>query len=189
MRRVSILQAELDSTQALVQVTCAERDDLRNLLEKKQAEFRAEDQEAAEEMKKLLAELTAQENTDDPEAVQKSAVELTRQVAAQIEKNLERLAKRAEYIHQQNEHIKFLQERIRQAEEDTDEGISKERELELQKVIDAQARELALMSSSWYELQSRLQNNNISMSRYRHGSLADAQKGWLARQRNVVAGR
>ncbi|RAL04994.1 putative microtubule binding protein HOOK3 [Aspergillus ibericus CBS 121593] len=96
MRRLYNLQAELDSTQALVQVTCAERDDLRNLLEKKQAEFRAEDQEAAEEMKKLLAELTAQENGDDPEAAQKSAVELIRQVAAQIEKNLERLAKRAE---------------------------------------------------------------------------------------------
>ncbi|PYI04261.1 microtubule binding protein HOOK3 [Aspergillus sclerotiicarbonarius CBS 121057] len=189
MRRLYNLQAELDSTQALVQVTCAERDDLRNLLEKKQAEFRAEDQEAAEEMKKLLAELTAQENGDDPEAAQKSAVELIRQVAAQIEKNLERLAKRAEYIHQQNEHIKFLQERLRQLEEDTDEGISKERELELQKIIDAQARELSLMSSSWYELHNRLQNNNIGMSRYRNGLLADAQKGWLARQRSVVAGR
>ncbi|GFN17520.1 putative microtubule binding protein HOOK3 [Aspergillus tubingensis] len=189
MRRLYNLQAELDSTQALVQVTCAERDDLRNLLEKKQAEFRAEDYEAAEEMKKLLAELTAQENGDDPEAAQKSAVELIRQVAAQIEKNLERLAKRAEYIHQQNEHIKFLQERIKQLEEDTDDGISKERELELQKIIDAQARELTLMSSSWYELQNRLQNNNIGLARYRNGSLADAQKGWLARQRSVVAGR
>ncbi|PYH33214.1 putative microtubule binding protein HOOK3 [Aspergillus neoniger CBS 115656] len=189
MRRLYNLQAELDSTQALVQVTCAERDDLRNLLEKKQAEFRAEDHEAAEEMKKLLAELTAQENGDDPEAAQKSAVELIRQVAAQIEKNLERLAKRAEYIHQQNEHIKFLQERIKQLEEDTDDGISKERELELQKIIDAQARELTLMSSSWYELQNRLQNNNIGLARYRNGSLADAQKGWLARQRSVVAGR
>ncbi|GKZ93318.1 hypothetical protein AnigIFM59636_006388 [Aspergillus niger] len=189
MRRLYNLQAELDSTQALVQVTCAERDDLRNLLEKKQAEFRAEDHEAAEEMKKLLAELTAQENGDDQEAAQKSAVELIRQVAAQIEKNLERLAKRAEYIHQQNEHIKFLQERIKQLEEDTDDGISKERELELQKIIDAQARELTLMSSSWYELQNRLQNSNIGLARYRNGSLADAQKGWLARQRSVVAGR
>ncbi|GKZ36175.1 hypothetical protein AbraIFM66950_007082 [Aspergillus brasiliensis] len=189
MRRLYNMQAELDSTQALVQVTCAERDDLRNLLEKKQAEFRAEDHEAAEEMKRLLAELTAQENGDDPEAAQKSAVELIRQVAAQIEKNLERLAKRAEYIHQQNEHIKFLQERIKQLEEDTDDGISKERELELQKIIDAQARELTLMSSSWYELQNRLQNNNIGLARYRNGSLADAQKGWLARQRSVVAGR
>ncbi|RAL10759.1 putative microtubule binding protein HOOK3 [Aspergillus homomorphus CBS 101889] len=189
MRKLNNLQAELDSTHTLVQVTCAERDDLRNLLEKKQAEFRAEDQEAAEEMKKLLAELLAQEEGDDSEAAQKSAVELTRQVAAQIEKNLERLAKRAEYIHQQNEHIKFLQERIRQLEDDTDTGISKERELELQKTIDAQARELFLMSSSWYDLQSRLQNNNVTMSRYRHGTLADAQKGWLAKQRSVVAGR
>lgn len=95
-RKLNNLQAELDSTHTLVQVTCAERDDLRGLLEKKQAEFRAEDQEAAEEMKKLLAELLAQEDGDDSEAAQKSAVELTRQVAAQIEKNLERLAKRAE---------------------------------------------------------------------------------------------
>ncbi|PYI16190.1 microtubule binding protein HOOK3 [Aspergillus japonicus CBS 114.51] len=188
-RKLNNLQAELDSTHTLVQVTCAERDELRGLLEKKQAEFRAEDQEAAEEMKKLLAELLAQEDGDDSEAAQKTAVELTRQVAAQIEKNLERLAKRAEYIHQQNEHIKFLQERIRQLEDDTDTGISKERELELQRTIEAQARELELMSSSWYDLQSRLQNNNVTMSRYRHGTLADAQKGWLAKQRSVVAGR
>lgn len=62
-------------------------------------------------------------------------------------------------------------------------------QLELQKIIDAQARELTLMSSSWYEIQSRLQSNG-TISRFRHGSsLADAQKGWLARQRSVVAGR
>lgn len=62
-------------------------------------------------------------------------------------------------------------------------------QFELQKTIEAQARELELMSSSWYDLQSRLQNNNVTMSRYRHGTLADAQKGWLAKQRSVVAGR
>jgi hypothetical protein len=62
--------------------------------------------------------------------------------------------------------------------------------IELQKIIDAQTRELALISSAWYEMQGRLHNNNIPVSRYRHGSsLADAQKGWLARQRSVVAGR
>jgi hypothetical protein len=65
-------------------------------------------------------------------------------------------------------------------------------QIELQKQIDSLSRELALMSSSWYELQGKLHNtNNVPISRYRHGSagLVDAQKGWLARQRSAVAGR
>ncbi|RDW69161.1 putative microtubule binding protein HOOK3 [Aspergillus mulundensis] len=92
-----------------------------------------------------------------------------------------------------------------EGEEDT---VSKEREInaypkralltsttsqrELQKQLDALTRELALMSSSWYELQSKLHStNNVPTSRYRHGSagMVDAQKGWLARQRSAVAGR
>ncbi|KAG2421607.1 hypothetical protein HFD88_005582 [Aspergillus terreus] len=191
-QKIYNLQAEIDSSLALVRETCAERDELRGMLDNRQdtiAESRVEDQETMEEMKKLLAEIAAQDSGDASEASQKSGVELTKQVMELIEKNLERLAKRAEYIHNQNEHIKFLQERLKRFEDDN-EVISKEREMELQKIIDAQTRELALMSSSWYELQSRLQNNNVTISRYRHGSsLADAQKGWLARQRTVVAGR
>ncbi|KAL5362940.1 hypothetical protein BJX96DRAFT_154903 [Aspergillus floccosus] len=191
-QKIYNLQAEIDSSLSLVRETCAERDELRGMLDDRQdtiAESRVEDQETMEEMKKLLAEIAAQDSGDASEASQKSGVELTKQVMELIEKNLERLAKRAEYIHNQNEHIKFLQERLKRFEDDN-EVISKEREMELQKIIDAQTRELALMSSSWYELQSRLQNNNVTISRYRHGSsLADAQKGWLARQRTVVAGR
>ncbi|KAA8647509.1 putative microtubule binding protein HOOK3 [Aspergillus tanneri] len=186
-QKIHSLQAELDSSLALVNETCTERDELRAILGDRQAmiaESRVEDQETMEEMKALLAEIAGQEG-----ATQKSGVELTKQVAELIEKNLERLAKRAEYIHLQNEHIKHLQEKLRHFEEDAEIGISKERELELQKTIDTQARELALMSSSWYEIQSRLHSNG-AFSRYRHGSsLADAQNGWLARQRSIVAGR
>ena len=61
----------------------------------------------------------------------------------------------------------------------------------LEKQLDALTRELALMSSAWYELQSKLHStNNVPTSRYRHGSagLVDAQKSWLARQRSAVAG-
>ncbi|PLB45373.1 microtubule binding protein HOOK3 [Aspergillus steynii IBT 23096] len=191
-QKVHSLQAEIDASLALVNQTCTERDELRAVLDDRQAmiaESRVEDHETMEEMKALLAEIAGQDSGDTSEASQKSGVELTKQVVALIEKNLERLAKRAEYIHNQNEHIKFLQERLKHFEEDTDNGISRERELELQKIIDSQARELTLMSSSWYEIQSRLQSNG-TISRYRHGSsLADAQKGWLARQRSVVAGR
>ncbi|OGM41954.1 microtubule binding protein HOOK3 [Aspergillus bombycis] len=191
--KIHTLQAELDASLVLARETCAERDELRTMLDNRQAgiaESRVEDQETMEEMKKLLADIAAQDSGGASEASQKSGVELTKQVVELIERNLERLAQRAEYIHNQNEHIKFLQQRLKHFEDDADESIPKDREIELQKLIDSQTRELALMSSAWYEMQSRLQNNNVPVSRYRHGSsLADAQKGWLARQRNLVAGR
>lgn len=66
---------------------------------------------------------------------------------------------------------------------------------ELQKVIDQQSREIALISSAWFDLQGRLQNSNVTVSRYRHpastraGAGADASRGWLSKQRSVVAGR
>ncbi|KAE8350748.1 hypothetical protein BDV28DRAFT_32003 [Aspergillus coremiiformis] len=192
-KKIHTLQAEVDASLALARETCAERDELRTMLDNRQAEIagsHVEDQETMEEMKKLLAEIAAQDSGDATEASKKSGMELTKQVVELIERNLERLAQRAEYIYNQNEHIKFLQERLKHFEDDADESIPKEREIELQKIVDAQTRELALVSSAWYEMQSRLQNNNVPVSRYRHGSsLADAQKGWLARQRSLVAGR
>ncbi|GFF93699.1 protein hook [Aspergillus udagawae] len=189
--KIHLLEAELDASQELVREVCAERDELRSLFDKKQVEIHAEDQEMSNEMKRLLAELMAQENGDSAVASQKSGPELAKEVAELIEKYLEKLAKRAEYIHHQNEHIKFLQERIKHFEEDTAvDGISRERELELQKVIDNQARELALISSAWYDLQGRLQNSNVTVSRFRNGAnMSELQKGWLGRQRSLVAGR
>lgn len=99
-------------------------------------------------------------------------------------------------------------------EENLDDGISREREvrptyfpgstsgppsklctcslfsqMELQKIIDDQARELSLVSSAWYHLQSRWQNNNMTTSRYRHGANMTDPRGWLAKQRSVVAGQ
>ncbi|EAW07990.1 putative microtubule binding protein HOOK3 [Aspergillus clavatus NRRL 1] len=189
-RKIHLLEAELDASQELVREVCAERDELRSLFDKKQVEIHAEDQEMSNEMKRLLVELTSQSG-ESSDASQKSGPELAKEVGELIEKYLEKLAKRAEYIHHQNEHIKFLQDRITHFEEDdTNDGISKERELELQKVIDNQARELALVSSAWFDTQSRLQNNNVTVSRYRHGAnMAEFQKGWLGRQRSMVAGR
>jgi protein HOOK3 len=94
-------------------------------------------------------------------------------------------------------------------EENLDDGISREREvrpthirssfqvksiltfaqMELQRTIDDQARELSLVSSAWYHLQSRWQNNNMTISRYRHGANMTDPRGWLAKQRSVVAGQ
>ena len=92
-------------------------------------------------------------------------------------------------------------------EENLDDGIPKEREvcplmawyfnssilttlqIELQKTIDDQARELSLVSSAWYHLQTRWQNNNMTVSRYRHGANVADPRGWLAKQRSVVAGQ
>lgn len=146
-QRIHHLESEVEASLVLARESCAERDELRGMLDKKQDEIQAEDQEAIIEMKKLLAELTAQEN-GDTEASQVSGVMLTRQLGELIDKNLERLAKRAEvssvtdwsqsrliadimvkYIEQQSEHIKSLRERIRHYEENNDEGISKEREV------------------------------------------------------------
>lgn len=91
-------------------------------------------------------------------------------------------------------------------EENLDDGIPKEREvsiqaslaesyyadflpkIELQKTIEGQARELSLVSSAWYHLQSRWQNN-MPVSRYRHGAGMADPRGWLAKQRSVVAGQ
>lgn len=113
-----------------------------------------------------------------------------------------------QYIQQQNELIKSLRESMKNYEENLDDGIPKEREvsppclpvsnrsmltiplqLELQKIIDDQARELSLVSSAWYHLQSRWQNNNITVSRYRHGANLTDPRGWLAKQRSAVAGQ
>lgn len=93
-------------------------------------------------------------------------------------------------------------------EENLDDGIPKEREvsqdpfqipclgavsdqlqLELQNIINSQARELELVGSAWYHLQSRWQNNNMTVSRYRHGASTGDSKGWLAKQRSAVAGQ
>ncbi|KAL2863579.1 putative microtubule binding protein HOOK3 [Aspergillus lucknowensis] len=154
-----------------------------------------------EEAKERLANFITQHTGEGSEAIQQSLEDLTKQISELIEKDHERLAQRAQYIHQQNEQIKTLRNRISQLEKadeeseannSEDDAISKEREFELQKQIESLSRELALMSSSWYELQGKLHNtNNVPISRYRHGSagLVDAQKGWLARQRSAVVGR
>lgn len=62
-------------------------------------------------------------------------------------------------------------------------------QIELQRIIDDQAQELNLVSSAWYHLQSRWQNNNMTISRYRQGASMTDPRGWLAKQRSVVAGQ
>ncbi|KAL4796176.1 hypothetical protein BDV19DRAFT_361660 [Aspergillus venezuelensis] len=155
-----------------------------------------------EDAKEQLAQFISSQTGGGSEAIQQSLEGLTRQISELIEKDHERLAQRAQYIHQQNQQIKVLRERIgeleRAAEEAEaaadadDDTVTREREIELQKQIENLTRELSLMSSSWYELQGKVQStSNVPTSRYRYGAagLVDAQKGWLARQRSAVAGR
>ncbi|KAJ5595860.1 Microtubule binding protein HOOK3 [Penicillium hetheringtonii] len=182
------LEAEVEASQTLVREVCAEREDLRKMLENKQNEISAEDQEVMTEMQMLLGEFETH-NSEGGETPQKSSFELLKQCAGVLEKNVERLAQRAEYIQQQNELIKSLRERMKNYEENLDDGIPKEREIELQRIIDDQARELSLVSSAWYHLQSRWQNNNMTVSRFRHGANTADLRGWLAKQRSVVAGQ
>ncbi|KAJ5710688.1 hypothetical protein N7488_004844 [Penicillium malachiteum] len=182
------LEAEVDASQTLVREVCSEREELRKMLEDKQNEISAEDQEVMNEMQMLLGEFEIH-NSESGEVPKKSSFELLKQCAGVLEKNVERLAQRAEYIQQQNELIKSLRESMKAYEENLDDGIPKEREIELQKIIDDQARELSLVSSAWYHLQSRWQNNNMTISRYRQGAGMTDPRGWLAKQRSAVAGQ
>lgn len=76
---------------------CAERDELRGLLDNKQAGFRNEDEQSMSEMQALLAEFSVLTNGEVSESTQtKSTSELLKQFAELTEKNAERLAKRAE---------------------------------------------------------------------------------------------
>ncbi|KAJ6010555.1 hypothetical protein N7451_001967 [Penicillium sp. IBT 35674x] len=187
-QNVHHLEAEVDASQTLVREVCAEREELRKMLDNKQNEISVEDQEVMNEMQMLLGEFEIH-NSEGGEIPQKSSFELLKQCAGVLEKNVERLAQRAEYIQQQNELIKSLRESMKNYEENLDDGIPKEREIELQKTIDDQARELSLVSSAWYHLQSRWQNNNMTISRYRQGASMTDPRGWLAKQRSVVAGQ
>ncbi|KAJ5928046.1 hypothetical protein N7466_007002 [Penicillium verhagenii] len=182
------LEAEVDASQTLVREVCAEREELRKMLDNKQNEISVEDQEVMNEMQMLLGEFEIH-NSEGGEIPQKSSFELLKQCAGVLEKNVERLAQRAEYIQQQNELIKSLRESMKNYEENLDDGIPKEREIELQKTIDDQARELSLVSSAWYHLQTRWQNNNMTISRYRQGASMTDPRGWLAKQRSAVAGQ
>ncbi|KAJ6032447.1 hypothetical protein N7540_003179 [Penicillium herquei] len=182
------LEAEVDASQTLVREVCSEREELRKMLEDKQNEISAEDQEVMNEMQMLLGEFEIH-NSESGEVPKKSSFELLKQCAGVLEKNIERLAQRAEYIQQQNELIKSLRESMKAYEENLDDGIPKEREIELQKIIEDQARELSLVSSAWYHLQSRWQNNSMTISRYRQGAGMTDPRGWLAKQRSAVAGQ
>ncbi|KAJ5693300.1 hypothetical protein N7462_002723 [Penicillium macrosclerotiorum] len=187
-QNVHHLEAEVDASQTLVREVCAEREELRKMLDTKQNEISVEDQEVMKEMQMLLGEFETH-NSEGSDTSQKSSFELLKQCAGVLEKNVERLAQRAEYIQQQNDLIKSLRESMKNYEENLDDGIPKEREMELQRTIDDQARELKLVSSAWYQLQSRWQNNNMTVSRYRHGANMADPRGWLAKQRSVVAGQ
>lgn len=261
------LQAEVDVSHILVREVCLERDELRLVLDSKQAEIHAEDLDSIREMEGLISEFTAGVDAETPDTLdtpEKSDIQLLRNFADVTKQNLERLAKRSEvsravsisdvqicvhpelqcltsfvfcflfsvhfslsiveyltiistmqHIDHQNELIKSLQERASQLEvvsHQNEETISKEHEVssifiaylppspslipnyihdltgtlqrELRDIIRRQDREIALISSAWYDLQGRLQHNNVTVSRYRY---ADASKGWLAKQRSIIA--
>ncbi|KAJ5584126.1 Microtubule binding protein HOOK3 [Penicillium hispanicum] len=128
VQNVHHLEAEVDASQTLVREVCSEREELRKMLDSKQNEISAEDQEVMNEMQMLLGEFETH-NTEGGETPHKSSFELLKQCAGVLEKNVERLAQRAEYIQQQNELIKSLRESMKNYEENLDDGIPKEREV------------------------------------------------------------
>ncbi|KAJ9358544.1 putative microtubule binding protein HOOK3 [Paecilomyces variotii] len=191
--KVHHLEAEVDASQTLTREVCTERDELRSAFDQKRAEIRAEDQDLINEMQALLARFAAR--AENPEQSEKSDNELLEQFSKVTKKAVDRLVNGAEHLDHLNELINSLRERIKSHEETNIDYILSEREAELQKVIDQQSREIALISSAWFDLQGRLQNSNVTVSRYRHpastraGAGADASRGWLSKQRSMVAGR
>jgi protein HOOK3 len=149
-QNVHHLEAEVDASQTLVREVCSEREELRKMLDNKQNEISAEDQEVMNEMQMLLGEFETH-NSYGGDRPQKSSFELLKQCAGVLEKNVERLAQRAEvcfnpqgfvrdrmltsmvlqYIQQQNELIKSLRESMKNYEENLDDGIPKEREVSI----------------------------------------------------------
>lgn len=96
-QNVHHLEAEVDASQTLVREVCSEREELRKMLDTKQNEISAEDQEVMNEMQMLLGEFEIV-NSEGGEIPQKSSFELLKQCAGVLEKNIERLAQRAEVI-------------------------------------------------------------------------------------------
>lgn len=95
-RKIHHLEAEIDASQALVRDIVVERDELRVILEEKQAAMRAEDEEFMKEIETLLAEFATRVKNENPDAPQKSGIELLKHFAEVTEKSAETLAKRAE---------------------------------------------------------------------------------------------
>jgi protein HOOK3 len=93
--KIHHLEAEVDASQTLVRAVCAERDELRTLLDNKQDRIHSEDEDSIKEMQTLLAEFAARENAENPEAPEKSGIELLKHFAEVTEKSADRLAKRA----------------------------------------------------------------------------------------------
>ncbi|KAL2373594.1 hypothetical protein RJ035_004296 [Blastomyces gilchristii] len=174
--KIQDLETKLATSQSFVQEVSTERDSLRDRLTKKVQEMQGEDQATMDEMKKLLDEVAARFNSNNTDGPQLSGTDLLRQFSDTMERSAENLAKRAE-------------ERIQHSEKQES---HKEAEKNLMQVIQRQAREIALISSAWYDQQSRLQNGNVSMLRYRHPASTsttgvEVHRSWLAKQRALVS--
>jgi protein HOOK3 len=98
--KIHHLEAEVDASQALVRDVCGERDELRSMLDNKHSQIHAEDQDSIKEMQVLLTEFAARANAENPDAPEKSGIELLKHFAEVTEKSAEKLAKRAEVSEQ-----------------------------------------------------------------------------------------
>ncbi|KAM5463977.1 hypothetical protein MauCBS54593_007153 [Microsporum audouinii] len=189
---VRTLTSQLEVRQLQINEISRERDNLRNTFKQSDTKLSTEGDASLEEMKQLLEEANVRVNdtTDDD-----MTNEFLERLAETTERSAEHLARRAEHMNQQNDIIESLQERIRHYEQfsaDQEEiKASKEKETELMQIIHRQAREIALISSAWYDFQSRLQNGNIVLSRHRGAAGASAHhaetnRTWLGKQRALV---
>lgn len=66
------------------------------MLDEKQSQIHAEDQDSIKEMQALLAEFAARDNAENPDKPEKSGIELLKHFAEVTEKSAERLAQRVE---------------------------------------------------------------------------------------------
>ncbi|KAK2732621.1 hypothetical protein FQN57_002598 [Myotisia sp. PD_48] len=183
------LDGQLEVRQIQLDEIKRERDSLRASFDQSKSSLQAEEQASLEAMKKLLDEANSRtSNSLDHDEI--ATNDFLERLAETTERSAAHLAKRTEHMNQQDEIIKALHDRIRHYEEfsadQEDLKASKEKEKDLMQVIQRQAREIALISSAWYDFQSRLQNGNIMLSRARGHFSSETNRTWLAKQRALV---
>ncbi|KAI5283637.1 hypothetical protein KEM54_001967 [Ascosphaera aggregata] len=191
--KIRDLEVKLGASNAIIGDISNECKSLQQSLSDRETQLQRDERFALDEMKRIFDEIAQRAHGDGSDA---TASELFTRFAQATKQGAEVLTKRAIHIKQQNEIIQALLERINHFEEfATDperEKAEREKQAGYMQIIQRQAREIALISSAWYEQQSRLQNGSIPIPRLRHPTVsntaADIHRSWLAKQRAMIIG-
>ena len=180
------LEKEARQYQTLLTASLLEKDDLRKQLSELK-DITYENDKDIEDDEQIQAILKA--SKDGREEGAASVLEdHTEQLQTKLVQSRDKLAKRTEHIKKQNITINELQEKLKIMEAGDREATSriKEEQVAEQTIADREEvnslnREIALMTTAWYDLTSRLQMNNVVLQRRN-----DAPRSWLNKQRHLI---